>query len=104
MGRLRLLMFTRQALVRQSSRWLGAGISVHAYSVRHVYDWHKWLRARASSHPCQQPFSACIPATRNMACCPVIGQGAGVAAALSVKQDRHFDEVNLADVQTTLKK
>ncbi|MCI5076373.1 FAD-dependent oxidoreductase [Oricola sp.] len=43
-------------------------------------------------------------ATRNMACCAVTGQGAGVAAALSVKHDKHFEDVNLADVQTTLKK
>jgi hypothetical protein len=43
-------------------------------------------------------------ATRNMACCAVGGQGAGVAAALSVKSDLAFDDVDLADVQAMLGK
>ncbi len=41
-------------------------------------------------------------ATRNMACCAVIGQGAGVAAALSVQQGRALDAVNITDIQTEL--
>lgn len=42
-------------------------------------------------------------ATRNMACCAVSGQGAGVAAALSVKHGRELDAVNISDVQAELK-
>jgi hypothetical protein len=41
-------------------------------------------------------------ATRNMACCAVIGQGAGVAAALSVQQERALDALNITDIQTEL--
>ena len=41
-------------------------------------------------------------ATRNMACCTVAGQGAGVAAALSVKLGKPLDEVALTQVQSTL--
>ncbi len=41
-------------------------------------------------------------ATRNMACCAVIGQGAGVAAALSVQQGRALDALNITDIQTEL--
>jgi ribulose 1,5-bisphosphate synthetase/thiazole synthase len=41
-------------------------------------------------------------ATRNMACCAVAGQGAGVAAAQAVKSNRDLDEVNLDAVQTEL--
>ncbi len=41
-------------------------------------------------------------ATRNMACCAVIGQGAGVAAALSVKSGQALDQVNIADIQAEL--
>jgi len=41
-------------------------------------------------------------ATRNMACCTVAGQGAGVAAALSVKTGRGLREVNMSDVQAEL--
>lgn len=41
-------------------------------------------------------------ATRNMACCAVIGQGAGVAAALSVQQQRALDALNITDIQTEL--
>lgn len=43
-------------------------------------------------------------ATRNMACCVVAGQGAGVAAALSVKAGRDLAEVDLAEVQSKLER
>ena len=41
-------------------------------------------------------------ATRNMACCAVTGQGAGVAAALSVKSDYALDQVDLHALQAEL--
>jgi hypothetical protein len=41
-------------------------------------------------------------ATRNMGCCAVLGQGAGVAAALSVKHGRELDEVDISVVQAEL--
>lgn len=41
-------------------------------------------------------------ATRNMACCAVVGQGAGVAAALSIRQGRSPDRVDIAAVQAEL--
>lgn len=41
-------------------------------------------------------------ATRNMMCCTVTGQGAGVAAALSVKEGRDFSELSIAAVQKEL--
>jgi hypothetical protein len=41
-------------------------------------------------------------ATRNMACCAVAGQGAGVAAALAVKSGREVAEVSMAGVQAEL--
>ncbi len=41
-------------------------------------------------------------AVRNMMCCAVSGQGAGVAAALSVKTGRGFSELDLAAVQAEL--
>jgi ribulose 1,5-bisphosphate synthetase/thiazole synthase len=41
-------------------------------------------------------------ATRNMACCAVAGQGAGVAAALSVKTGRDLDQIDITAVQTQL--
>lgn len=41
-------------------------------------------------------------ATRNMACCAVAGQGAGVAAAHAVKSGREVDAVDLDAVQATL--
>ena len=41
-------------------------------------------------------------ATRNMACCAVAGQGAGVAAALSVKSKTDVDDVDLGQVQAEL--
>jgi FAD dependent oxidoreductase len=41
-------------------------------------------------------------ATRNMACCAVAGQGAGVAAALSVKSGQDLRRIDLAGVQAEL--
>ncbi|WP_201455784.1 FAD-dependent oxidoreductase [Tropicimonas marinistellae] len=43
-------------------------------------------------------------ATRNMSCCAVVGQAAGVAAAQAVKSNRDFGEVDLAAVQSELKR
>jgi hypothetical protein len=43
-------------------------------------------------------------ATRNMMCCTVTGQGAGVAAAIAVKHDRGFNELDVDRVQTELKR
>jgi hypothetical protein len=43
-------------------------------------------------------------AVRNMMCCAVAGQGAGVAAALSVKSGRDFNEVDLVAVQSELRR
>ncbi|MFT6675288.1 MAG: ribulose 1,5-bisphosphate synthetase/thiazole synthase [Sulfitobacter sp.] len=42
-------------------------------------------------------------ATRNMACCAVAGQGAGVAAALAIAQGVELDAVNISAVQDILK-
>ncbi|KJZ17982.1 FAD-dependent oxidoreductase [Loktanella sp. S4079] len=42
-------------------------------------------------------------ATRNMACCAVTGQGAGVAAAKSIQQNCSFYDVNISSVQETLR-
>ena len=41
-------------------------------------------------------------ATRNMACCAVAGQGAGVAAAYAVKSNREVDTVDIEAVQREL--
>ena len=41
-------------------------------------------------------------AVRNMMCCAVSGQGAGVAAAQAVKHDCDFHEVNIAKLQKAL--
>ncbi len=41
-------------------------------------------------------------ATRNMACCAVIGQGAGVAAALSIKSNRELEEIEITSIQSEL--
>ena len=41
-------------------------------------------------------------ATRNMACCAVAGQGAGIAAALAVKHDRDLADIDIAGVQAEL--
>ena len=43
-------------------------------------------------------------ATRNMACCAVAGQGAGVAAALAVRDGKDLDAVDIAAVQAELKR
>jgi ribulose 1,5-bisphosphate synthetase/thiazole synthase len=43
-------------------------------------------------------------ATRNMACCAVAGQGAGVAAALSVRGNADFDRVDIVAVQKELER
>jgi len=40
--------------------------------------------------------------SRNMMCCAVAGQGAGVAAAISVKRNEEFASLNLSAVQTEL--
>lgn len=42
-------------------------------------------------------------AVRNMMCCAVAGQGAGVAAAIGVKNGRGFGEVDIAAVQAELR-
>lgn len=41
-------------------------------------------------------------ATRNMSCCAVSGQGAGIAAALSVKHDTALDRVAMAEMHREL--
>jgi FAD dependent oxidoreductase len=43
-------------------------------------------------------------AVRNMMCCTVTGQGAGVAAAVSVKSGASTAEVGITDIQTELKR
>jgi len=40
--------------------------------------------------------------SRNMMCCAVSGQGAGVAAAVSLQRDEPFDRLNIAAVQKEL--
>jgi hypothetical protein len=39
---------------------------------------------------------------RNMMCCAVGGQGAGVAAAVSIRRDEAFDRLDVGAVQTEL--
>ena len=41
-------------------------------------------------------------ATRNMSCCAVTGQGAGIAAALSLKTGRELQEVKISDIHKEL--
>ena len=41
-------------------------------------------------------------ATRNMACCAVSGQGAGIAAALSIKHNWPFNLPDLVAIQREL--
>jgi ribulose 1,5-bisphosphate synthetase/thiazole synthase len=41
-------------------------------------------------------------ATRNMACCAVAGQGAGIAAALSIRRGLPFDRMDIAALQAEL--
>ncbi|WP_371813681.1 FAD-dependent oxidoreductase [Ruegeria sp. HKCCA0370] len=43
-------------------------------------------------------------ATRNMACCAVMGQGAGIAAAMALKSNQGLDQLNLAPVHTELER
>lgn len=43
-------------------------------------------------------------ATRQMMCCSVTGQGAGVAAAVSVKDSMSSGQVDMSKVQQALKK
>jgi len=43
-------------------------------------------------------------ATRNMACCAVVGQGAGVAAALSIRQNRKLQDLDIGRVQAELER
>jgi ribulose 1,5-bisphosphate synthetase/thiazole synthase len=43
-------------------------------------------------------------AVRNMMCCAVAGQGAGVAAAVGVRSGRDFGEINMALVQGELRR
>ncbi len=43
-------------------------------------------------------------ATRNMACCAVTGQAAGVAAALSVKSNRPLSGANVTDIRKELER
>jgi hypothetical protein len=42
--------------------------------------------------------------TRNMMCCTVTGQAAGVAAAVSVRRGEPFDELDVASVQSELRR
>ena len=41
-------------------------------------------------------------ATRNMSCCAVTGQGAGIAAALSLTSNRELDRIDIGGVQAEL--
>jgi FAD dependent oxidoreductase len=43
-------------------------------------------------------------ATRNMACCAVAGQGAGIAAAVSIRTGRPLDRVEIGAVQRELER
>lgn len=43
-------------------------------------------------------------AVRNMMCCAVAGQGAGVAAAVSIRGDRDFGDVDIRAVQAELRR
>ena len=43
-------------------------------------------------------------ATRNMMCCAVSGQGAGVAAAISLRDGQGFDTLNVESVQKELRR
>ena len=43
-------------------------------------------------------------ATRNMACCAVMGQGAGIAAALALKSNQDLHSMNLAPVHSELER
>ncbi|HSH10558.1 MAG TPA: FAD-dependent oxidoreductase [Ilumatobacter sp.] len=43
-------------------------------------------------------------ATRNMSCCAVLGQGAGIAAALSLHTDREVTEIDITKVHSELER
>lgn len=43
-------------------------------------------------------------ATRNMACCAVMGQGAGIAAAQAIREGRELDAVDMTALQSELKR
>ena len=43
-------------------------------------------------------------ATRNMSCCAVTGQGAGIAAAVALKSNRELDRVDITAVQAELER
>jgi len=43
-------------------------------------------------------------AVRNMTCCAVSGQGAGVAAAVSIRRDEAFDRLDIGAVQAELRR
>ena len=43
-------------------------------------------------------------ATRNMACCAVAGQGAGIAAALAVRSGRDVADIEIGAVQSELQR
>ena len=43
-------------------------------------------------------------AVRNMMCCAVSGQGAGVAAAISLQHDQPFDRIDIGKVQAELRR
>ncbi len=43
-------------------------------------------------------------ATRNMACCAVAGQGAGIAAALSIRSGKALDAIDIGDLQAQLRR
>ena len=43
-------------------------------------------------------------AVRNMMCCAVAGQGAGVAAAVSIKTGRDFADIDIGAVQAELRR
>jgi len=43
-------------------------------------------------------------AVRNMMCCAVSGQGAGVAAAVSIQRNEPFDRLDISAVQRELRR
>ncbi len=43
-------------------------------------------------------------AVRNMMCCAVAGQGAGIAAAISIKSGKALDQINITEVQAELRR
>jgi len=53
---------------------------------------------------CVSADKIAFAATRQMMCCAVTGQGAGVAAAVSVKEGRSCRQVSVSDLQDALKK